>query len=107
MNYNDKRWERKRKAILSRDNYSCKWCKRYGKNVDASHVHHIFQVEFYPEYSYCNWNLISLCKQCHNMMHDRDTHELTETGRLLQRRVQRDKEKYDSMHIPPSNGNFL
>lgn len=101
MVYKSKRWEHKRTAILSRDSYSCRWCKRYGKNVDASHVHHIYPVEFYPEYAYCNWNLISLCKACHNAMHDRDTHEITSTGKILQRKVEKEKEKYDELTSPP------
>lgn len=102
MVYKNSKWEHKRKVILGRDNYSCRWCKRYGKNTEASHVHHIYPVEFYPEYSYCNWNLISLCQKCHNVMHDRDTHEITATGKILQRKVQNEKEKYDE-HIsrPP------
>lgn len=104
MVYKNSKWEHKRKVILSRDNYSCRWCKRYGKNTEASHVHHIYPVEFYPEYSYCNWNLISLCQKCHNIMHDRDTHEITATGKILQRKVQNEKEKYDEHISPPPYG---
>lgn len=53
----------------------------------AGHVHHVYPFEQYPEYALESWNLISLCQQCHNKMHDRDTHELTEEGRRLQRKV--------------------
>lgn len=84
MNYKDKKWEAKRKLILRRDKYQCQICRRYGRLVDAKHVHHIWQIEFYPEYAYENWNLISLCKACHNKMHARDTHELTAEGLKLQ-----------------------
>lgn len=53
----------------------------------AAHVHHIFPFEDYPQYALERWNLISLCQQCHNRMHDRDTHQITEEGQRLQRRV--------------------
>lgn len=90
MNYKNKKWIEKRRTILKRDEYRCRQCRRYGKLVDAEHVHHIWPVEFYPEYRYCNWNLISLCNKCHNKMHDRKTHELTAEGERLM-----------MIHIPP------
>ena len=86
MNYKDKRWQDKRKAILKRDGYMCRECARYGKRIDADHVHHIYPVEFYPEYKMMSWNLISLCRKCHDKMHDRDSHELTTLGKELQRK---------------------
>lgn len=55
----------------------------------AHTVHHIFPWEFYPEYTYENWNLISLCKDCHNKMHDRESHKLTEEGERLRRKTWR------------------
>lgn len=81
-------WKHKRNMILRRDSYTCQLCKRYGKTTVAKHVHHIFPWEFYPQYTYENWNLISLCQQCHNRMHDRDTHEITEEGKKLQRKAE-------------------
>lgn len=81
-------WKHKRDMILRRDSYTCQLCKRYGKTTAANHVHHIFPWEFYPQYTYENWNLISLCQQCHNRMHDRDTHEITEEGKKLQRKAE-------------------
>jgi 5-methylcytosine-specific restriction endonuclease McrA len=47
-------------------------CKRYGKRTDANMAHHIYPVEDYPEYDWCDWNLISLCNKCHNEMHSRN-----------------------------------
>lgn len=87
MSYKDSKWISKRKAILKRDKYQCQECRRYGKMIDASHVHHIYPVEFFPEYRLCNWNLISLCQKCHNKMHDRESHELTAEGIRLQKRI--------------------
>lgn len=87
--YHTQKWEHMRKSILRRDEYKCRWCKRYGKNTEASHVHHILPYEYYPEYSMERWNLISLCQSCHNKMHDRDTHELSAEGEKLARNTAR------------------
>lgn len=85
--YKNQRWKAKREKILRRDRYTCQHSKRYGKNLDANTVHHIYPVEDYPEYKYCDWNLISLCNDVHNKMHDRTTGKLTELGEELKRRT--------------------
>ena len=69
FNYKSKRWEKKRKKILKRDNYLCCWCKRYGKQVEATTVHHKKHVDEYPELAYEDNNLESLCAACHNRAH--------------------------------------
>ena len=89
MDYNSKRWQRLRERVLKRDNYMCQYSKRYGRRKQANTVHHIFPVESFPEYQWCEWNLISLSAEAHNMMHNRDSHELTEEGLLLQHRLGR------------------
>lgn len=86
-NYNCDKWERKRLKILKRDRYLCQHFKRYGKRIDADTVHHIYPVELYPEYTYCDWNLVSLCNKAHNMMHDRKTHTLTKLGEELMKKT--------------------
>lgn len=85
--YKDPRWIRKRKVILKRDEYRCRECRRYGKTSAAEPVHHIYPVETYPKYAWCDWNLISLCKGCHGGMHDRVTNQLTAKGITLMERV--------------------
>ena len=87
MDYTSKRWIKLRERILKRDNYTCQYSKRYGRNIQANTVHHIFPVESYPEYQWCEWNLISLSAEAHNIMHDRDSHELTDVGKSLQRKL--------------------
>lgn len=62
-------WKRKREAILRRDGYMCQKCKRYGKQVPATVVHHIKHLEDYPELAYDDSNLISLCAACHDKEH--------------------------------------
>ncbi len=87
--YKTKKWQSKREKILRRDGYMCQECKRYGKARQAVVVHHAFPREWYPQYEWEDWNLISLCNKCHENMHDRDTHELTKIGRALRERVRR------------------
>lgn len=95
--YNNRKWERKRAAILARDGYMCRESRRYGKMVRADTVHHIFPVEFFPQYMWEGWNLISLSREQHNAMHERQTHKLTPKGKELMERTAR---KY-SITIPP------
>lgn len=93
MDYKSKRWLDKREAILRRDKYECQYFKRFGKHREADHVHHIYPADEYPEYKFENWNLISLSKEAHNMMHDRTTGALTLEGKKLQERTKRPTEK--------------
>lgn len=69
FNYKSTKWKHKQKAILRRDGYMCQWCKRYGKQVSATTVHHIKHADEYPELAYTDSNLISLCSGCHNKAH--------------------------------------
>lgn len=85
--YDNPRWKRKREKILKRDGDMCQESKRYGKRIDADTVHHIYPVEEYPEYAWCDWNLISLAGKVHNKMHDRVTNKLTPLGEELKRRT--------------------
>ena len=96
--YDDKRWQNKRKSILRRDKYMCQECKRYGKQREGSHVHHIYPYENYPEFAYDDWNLITLCQSHHNEMHDRESHKLTNKGITLAERTRR---KVNNPLIPP------
>lgn len=83
----DKRYLKVRDKALKRDKFLCQRCKRYGKKKTATVTHHIYPVEFFPYWVFCLWNLISLCKACHDRMHNRETHELTAEGVALQRKV--------------------
>ncbi len=69
FDYKNKKWQKKREAILRRDGYKCQWCKRYGKSREAVVVHHIKHADEYPELAYTNQNLVSLCEACHNKAH--------------------------------------
>lgn len=94
--YESTRWRKKRIHILKRDGYICQHFKRYGKRIDADTAHHIYPVDEYPEYTWCDWNLISLSRKAHDMMHDRVTGKLTRLGEELKRKT----------IPPPSNPNL-
>lgn len=89
MQYNCAKWEHLREKIMRRDKYKCQECLRYGKQVQAKHVHHVNPAEFYEDLKYNPHNLISLCSACHNEMHDRDSHKLTVKGEQLRQRINR------------------
>ena len=78
--YETKRWHNLRKRILVRDKYIDRYQIRYGKYRNADVVHHIFPAREFPEYFWCEWNLISVSNVTHNMFHDRINDELTDKG---------------------------
>ena len=87
--YDSKRWHELRHAILRRDKYRDMIKHRYGHNVPAEVVHHIFPLDEFPEYAWAPWNLISISRSTHNTLHARDSDELTEAGKDLLRRTAR------------------
>lgn len=90
MNYQDKRWKRARDVRLRKDEYLCQECKRYGKSIQATEVHHILPADEctgrYERLKYDNRNLISLCGKCHKQMHVSWRKELSDKGYALLRR---------------------
>ena len=48
-------------------------------------VHHIFPREWFPEWQWEPWNLISLSLISHNELHDRNSGRLTSKGLQLLR----------------------
>ena len=87
MDYGGSRWKKKRKHILRLDGYKCKIAAMYGRTEEATIVHHIYPAELYPEYAWCDWNLISVSMASHNKLENRTTKELTEQGRRLMERT--------------------
>lgn len=85
--YTSRRWRRKQARILRRDGFLCQESKRYGQMVEATTVHHIWPLEDYPEYALEDWNLVSLCADKHNQMHDRKTRRLTQLGERWRERT--------------------
>ena len=101
--YQTTKWRHLREVILRRDGYQCQISKRYGKHRQAENVHHIFPREFFPEYTYAAWNLVSVSTKTHNRLHDRDTHKLTEEGWNLLVRTARQ----NNIELKPGLKEFL
>ena len=87
--YETRRWKKLRASVLRRDGYICRIAWRYGKKVEATTVHHIFPREEYPQYQWEPWNLISVSREAHNALHDRNTDRLTAAGKELMERTAR------------------
>lgn len=86
--YKTSKWKKKREVVMRRDKYLCRECLRYGKRTAAYLIHHIHPLEEYPEKRLDTNNLICLCNKCHETMHVRNTHELTDAGKAwLERKV--------------------
>ncbi len=65
-------WRNKVKPkVLARDRNECQRCKRKGKYSKAEAIHHIIELEEDPTKALNTDNLISLCKACHNELHNR------------------------------------
>ena len=80
------KWQHLRKRILRRDGYVDQWAKRYNPMPkQATMVHHIFPREWFPEWQWDPWNLISLSLTSHNELHDRNSGRLTSKGLQLLR----------------------
>ena len=94
MNYKSSAWKRKRLYILSRDDYECQESRRYGKTAVANTVHHIYPIEYYPELTYIDWNLLSVSESMHNTFHDRENNEITDKGKHWQRKFKRQFESH-------------
>ena len=91
FDYKSGRWLRLRASVLRAAGYRCQYARRFGRREQATHVHHIWPAEDYPEFAWERWNLIALSQASHNAMHDRATGKLTAIGEQLRRRT-----------IPPS-----
>lgn len=84
--YNSAAWTGKngiRHQALKRDNYECQECKKLGdihldseknegerKSIELN-VHHIKEVEDYPELALQLENTVTLCLYHHNVVHGR------------------------------------
>lgn len=86
--HNTKRWKRKSLQIRRVDKYMDMVALRFwNKRIEGTMVHHIYPVDEYPEYAFCDWNLITVSAETHNKLENRTTGELTALGMELQRRT--------------------
>lgn len=87
FDYSGSKWKHKRRRILRMDGYRCQIARMYGRMEEAVVVHHIYPADEYPQYAWCDWNLISVSLSAHNKLENRQTGELTEFGKQLQKRT--------------------
>ena len=59
-----------RQTVFYRDKFKCQLCEKIGGSLNA---HHIFGWSHYPEFRYNIVNGLTLCKDCHNIIHNRKT----------------------------------
>lgn len=83
--YKSKKWEHVREQALKRDEYICQCCKANNQMIQAECVHHIFPRDTYSQYQFDLWNLMSLCNECHDEMHNHYTGGLSKKGMLFLR----------------------
>lgn len=55
-----------RQAVFLRDNFTCRIC---GKNNVFLNAHHIKEYAIYPELRFNLNNGLTLCKECHKLIH--------------------------------------
>lgn len=73
--YSSRTWKKFRVKVLERDHYECQWCrndKTKPRIVTATVVHHIKEVNDYPDLAFDMNNCVSLCRECHERHHGRD-----------------------------------
>lgn len=55
-----------REACFKRDDYTCRCCQQRGGKLNA---HHVWPFQRFPQWKYEVWNLVTLCKACHDGFH--------------------------------------
>ena len=80
-----RRWREKSQKILRRDRYIDQYIfKTTGRIKEANLVHHILPREKFPQYTFEDWNLISVSFNTHmKILHNPYTGELTKKGKQL------------------------
>ena len=83
--YKSKRWIQKRQHILRRDGWVDQIAIRDGVKIEADTVHHIMPREEYPQYEWCDWNLIAVNNDLTHKkrLHEKYTGKLTKLGKRL------------------------
>ena len=96
--YKSKRWQRKRLAVLKRDEFKCREASRFGKVVPANTVHHCIPLAERPDLKLDDRNLISLSEENHSRMHLKVGTGLSRLGKEWRERVVR---RYPEIARPP------
>lgn len=62
----DPRWQKRRLEIMQRDDFACQMC---GDKESTLNVHHIRYVKGRKYWEYDDWELVTLCEDCHDFEH--------------------------------------
>jgi 5-methylcytosine-specific restriction endonuclease McrA len=71
--YNSKEWKILRASKMAAANGLCEECARKKIFSVAKEVHHIIPIEKDPSLALDFNNLMALCSECHNAVHDRQS----------------------------------
>lgn len=87
--YGTKRWKKKREHILRRDGWLDQVAIRDGVKLEADTVHHVLPREEWPQYQWCDWNLIAVNGRIthRGRLHEKYSGRLTKLGKQLMREV--------------------
>ena len=69
--YDKNAWKKARMMALQRDRHLCQGCLRRGRITVATTVHHVKPTASYPELALELGNMESLCRDCHDAVHQR------------------------------------
>jgi len=69
--YNDFYWRKLSHEIIKAGHNECTMCKQHGRYSPAVLTHHITPLKQAPERAYDRSNLIALCHECHETIHER------------------------------------
>jgi hypothetical protein len=64
--YKDPRWQKKRLQIMERDKFTCQSCESEERTLN---VHHIRYDSKKKVWEYDDFDLITLCDECHKTWH--------------------------------------
>lgn len=85
--YNDTYWRKLSHEIIKENNNECYICKQNKKYSRAVLVHHVNHLKKRPNLAYCKTytdgtgehiQLMPLCHDCHEMMHQRGMYKITQ-----------------------------
>lgn len=60
-------WQKRRLDIMQKDNFTCQIC---GSTEKTLNVHHFVYHEGKMIWDYADWELITLCEECHMQEHN-------------------------------------
>lgn len=78
--YNDRYWRYLSADVIRENNGECYLCRQKKKVVPAVLTHHVKPLKKFPQFAYSKFveneiQLMPLCHDCHEMLHDRGIYQ--------------------------------